>query len=223
MRIGTWNLDGRWSADHRRFLKEEECDIWLLTEVPTAFSLDDGALFPSTPMATAKAWAAVWSTGDVVESSSPHPAAATAVRDGFLLCSCVLPWRAARVFWPEDTGDDIAAITTAALARLETGLLAAARPVVWGGDWNHALHGREDVGTNDGRRAIGKVLAAIGLQVPTENLPNATPGMLSIDHIAIPTEWHVGDCRRVVAGADGKRLSDHDAYIVDCTTRAGWS
>jgi hypothetical protein len=40
MRIGTWNLDGRWSADHGRFLTEEECDIWLLTEVPAALSLE---------------------------------------------------------------------------------------------------------------------------------------------------------------------------------------
>jgi hypothetical protein len=215
MRIGTWNLDGRWSANHRQFLEKEACDIWLLTEVPTAFVLDSGALHRSAPMTATKSWAAVWSKGDAVPSPSPHPAAATAVLDGVLLCSCVLPWRSARRWWPaEDTGD-VAAMTTAALARLRTGLLAASGSVVWGGDWNHALHEREVAGTYHGRGEIEKLRFKLQLQIPTEHLPHAKAGLLSIDHIAVPFAWHVTDCRRVVATAAGKRLSDHDAYIVD--------
>lgn len=35
MRIGTWNLAGRWSLAHQSFLEDAECDVWLLTEVPT--------------------------------------------------------------------------------------------------------------------------------------------------------------------------------------------
>ena len=219
MRIGTWNLDGRWSAKHLQFLEKEACDVWLLTEVPNALCLDGGQLFRSTPMTEAKAWAAVWSKGDAAPSPSPHPAAATAVLDGVLLCSCVLPWRAARARWPaEDTGD-VAAMTTAALARLRTGLLAAPGSVVWGGDWNHALHAREYAGTNDGRKVIGKLVTRLCLKVPTEHLPHAIAGLLSIDHIAVPTAWHVTECQRVVAVVAGKRLSDHDAYIVNCTAR----
>lgn len=220
MRIGTWNLEGRWSADHGRLIREAECDVWLLTEVPTAIFFDGGALFRSTPMAKTKAWAAVWSRGDVVESPSPHPTAATAIWEGILLCSCVLPWRSARRWWPEDTGDDIAAITAAALVRLRAGLLARGYPVVWGGDWNHALHGPERAGTTKGRESLGTLISELELKVPTERLPHVKPGLFSIDHIAVPTGWHVADRRRVVAAADGKRLSDHDAYIVDCTRAA---
>ena len=33
MRIGTWNLAGRWKPEHQRFLAEVDCDVWLLTEV----------------------------------------------------------------------------------------------------------------------------------------------------------------------------------------------
>ncbi len=215
MRIGTWNLEGRWSANHSQLLKKEACDIWLLTEVPTAFGLDGGALYRSAPMTETKSWAAVWSNGDAVPSPSPHPAAATAVLDGILLCSCVLPWRSARRWWPAGDTGDVVGMTTAALGRLRARMLEAPGAVVWGGDWNHALHEREVAGTYHGRAEIGKLRFELRLQIPTEYMPHAKAGLLSIDHIAVPVAWHLTDCRRVVATAAGKRLSDHDAYIVD--------
>jgi hypothetical protein len=110
-------------------------------------------------------------------------------------------------------------MTKATLARLRTGLLAAPGAVVWGGDWKHALHGREVAGTNQGRVEIEKLLCELHLQAPSERLPHAKPGLLSIDHIAVPAAWQVTRCRRVAAEAEGKRLSDHDAYIVDCAPR----
>ena len=33
MRLGAWNLAGRWSNDHRGFLEGLQCDVLLLTEV----------------------------------------------------------------------------------------------------------------------------------------------------------------------------------------------
>ena len=33
VRIGTWNLAGRWSEHHAALLQEADCDVWLLTEV----------------------------------------------------------------------------------------------------------------------------------------------------------------------------------------------
>ena len=33
MRIGTWNLEGRWDDQTRRFLEDLACDVLLLTEV----------------------------------------------------------------------------------------------------------------------------------------------------------------------------------------------
>jgi len=220
MRIGTWNLAGRLSAEHQRLIEGENCDVWFLTEVPNALSLATGQLFRSAPMTQTKSWAAVWSRGGAAPWSSPHPAAATAVHDGVLLCSCVLPWRSARASWPaEDAGNDVATITTSALARLGAGIAAAELPVIWGGDWNHALHGRDYSGTKRGRGEIEKLVSELGLQVPTRHLPHAIADLLSIDHIAVPTSWDVTACRRVVAALAGKRLSDHDAYVVDCTPR----
>ena len=33
LRIGTWNLEGRWTADHLAFMVDLDCDVWLVTEV----------------------------------------------------------------------------------------------------------------------------------------------------------------------------------------------
>lgn len=219
MRIGTWNLDGRWSANHQHFLKKEECDVWLLTEVPSGFALDGGELFLSKLMIGDKSWAGVWSNHNASRSRSPHPAAAMAARDGVLYCSCVLPWRRARPWWPAEDKGNVAAMTKATLDCLRPKLKPALGAVVWGGDWNHALHEREFAGTYDGRDEIKKLLFDLRLKVPTERQPHAKPGLLSIDHIAVPVGWQVTECRRVVAAAAGKRMSDHDAYIVDRTPR----
>ena len=78
MRVGTWNLAGRWSAGHLAFMRDVDCDVWLLTEVPAALDLGEGHLVRSAPMDEAgrKSWAAVWSRGPLVDRSSPHPSAA---------------------------------------------------------------------------------------------------------------------------------------------------
>jgi hypothetical protein len=217
MRIATWNLAGRWSIDHRQLMETEQCDVWLLTEVPNTFSLDRGAVFRSTPMGETKAWAAVWSGGgDVSDMPAAHFAAAVATRDGVLVCSCVFPWRGGRARWSMDPGNNVAEITVAAVTRIGDRLLAASGPVVWGGDWNHALEGRECAGTHKGRKAIEAVVCKLRLQVQTRRLPHTKPGLLSIDHIAVPVGWAVSNPRRVVASVGERRLSDHDAYIVDC-------
>ena len=60
MRIGTWNLAGRWSDDHRDLLLEADCDVWLLTEVNERTSLPGYAIHLSDArMAARRRWAAV--------------------------------------------------------------------------------------------------------------------------------------------------------------------
>jgi len=54
------------------------------------------------------------------------------------------------------------------------------------------------------------------LKVPTEGLPHRLESCgFSIDHIAVPTGWNVKSAERIVAESEGKRLSDHDAYVVE--------
>jgi hypothetical protein len=78
------------------------------------------------------------------------------------------------------------------------------------GDWNHALSGWEFAGSTGGRNAILVAVATAELHIPTAGLAQRPPGLLSIDHIAIPTGWAVKHAARTVAEADGAQLSDHD-------------
>ena len=85
---------------------------------------------------------------------------------------------------------------------------------MWGGDWNQALEGTDYVGTGAGRAAITDLLEASHLSLPTRSLGSATPGHRSIDHIAVPMTWDVLAAWRISADVRGRRLSDHDAYVV---------
>jgi hypothetical protein len=97
-------------------------------------------------------------------------------------------------------------------------MLIANRPVeplVWGGDWNYAIHGRELCGSKEGRDAVLGATVELGLQVATGRLGHRVPELLAIDHIAVPSNWQVVEATRVVATADDLRLSDHDMYVVE--------
>ena len=76
------------------------------------------------------------------------------------------------------------------------------------------MAGREYAGSKAGRGAIEALVSTLGLTVTTADAPHRIEGLPSIDHIAVPTSWVSEPARRVVAEAEGKRLSDHDAYVV---------
>jgi len=103
------------------------------------------------------------------------------------------------------------------VARLENGLAAGGEDLIWGGDWNQALHGSDSVTTAAGRPALAALITALNLKAPTTLLAHTKDaGTCSIDHIAVPDCWNVSAGRRLLAKGNGdKRLSDHDAYIVD--------
>ncbi|WP_457187138.1 endonuclease/exonuclease/phosphatase family protein [Nocardioides sp. P5_E3] len=213
MRIGTWNLAGRWSDEHRRLMLDADCDVWLLTEVNERTSLPGYAVSPSLPpMAQRRRWAAVASRLPLTSSPDPHPASAAAQVGATTYVSSVLPWRSCGSRHPW-VGASHADKTKHAVDDLVL-RLRAADSLVWGGDWNHALDGREYAGSQGGRREIARALDELGLVVPTAQLPHPIEGLLSIDHIAVP-EGTAATARRVAATDEGKRLSDHDAYVVD--------
>lgn len=87
--------------------------------------------------------------------------------------------------------------------------------MVWGVDWNHALGGPELSGSRAGRLAIRRALNELGLQAPTAQAPHRLDGMLSIDHVAVPSRWTIRSVEHHHAQHRGTRLSDHDAYVVD--------
>jgi hypothetical protein len=192
------------------------CDVLLLAEVSERLDLDEYEMRATDAlMAPRRRWAAVLGPPGLLPLPDPHPASALAVVDGWTFCNSILPWRSCgtRDPWIEGRhADKTAATVDELLSRLPLERL------VWGGDWNHALQGREYSGSIEGRRSITAAVEKIGLSVPTAQLPHAIDGLLSIDHIAVPMESRVVSAERYVAAHDGRRLSDHDAYVVTFRT-----
>ncbi|WP_374971247.1 hypothetical protein [Terrabacter sp. BE26] len=213
MRIGTWNLAGRWSPPHLELLTREKCDVWLLAEVHPETAIPGMQMHRTTaPMGERKTWAAICSNADLSPAKSePHWATVAADIGGLTVISSVLPWRSRGPEWGGSTlAEDLRRTLDAIRARVN-------ETTIWGGDWNQALEGGEHAGSLDGRSQILELLNAARLSVPTRSLGSAAPGHRSIDHIAVPMGWDVDDAYRVTAEAEGQRLSDHDLYVISVT------
>ena len=211
MRIGTWNLAGRWSGRHASLLEALDCDVLLLTEVRHDYALPGYAIHTSPDMVPGRRWfAVVASRAGLRALPHPHGASAMAYVGGFRVCASVLPWPGCGGE-PPWTGTDTASRTGAAVAAT-----SATRPQVWGGDWNHSLGGPRQLGTRAGKDALMAATEALDLQVPTASLPHRLPGAHSIDHVAVPASWHLWSATRT----DATGLSDHDAYVVETTPTA---
>lgn len=215
-RVGTWNLDGRWSGAHQVKLADGACDVWLLTEVPSRAELPGFTMHRSKElMADCRHWAAIAVRDGLPTRPStedPHPASVAVDVDGVTYCASVLPWRACGTGHPW-RGRTVAAKTEAATSALVGGLPPGR--TVWGGDWNHAFNGREYAGSLAGRQTILKAVAALDLTVVTADLPHRLNDLYSIDHVAVPSQATVKRTERLPMGAEGRTLSDHDAYFVD--------
>lgn len=209
VRIGTWNLAGRWSEHHQELLTQQACDLWLLTEVNERSTLPGYVLHATAAtMAPKRRWAGVLSRIPFVAVPDPHPASAAIAVGQMTYCASVLPWRSCADSSPW-VGERHADRTAAALSELDSAL--PSRPLVWGGDWNHALSGREWAGSKGGRDALMELLERRQLQVPTALLPHRIDGLLAIDHIAVGRDVNVGSMARF----DAAGLSDHDGYTVE--------
>lgn len=212
MRIGTWNLAGRWSPEHHEFIRALDCDVLLLTEVSERVSIDgyEGHLGEAV-MAPKRRWAGVFSREPITPLPDPHPASALARVGDLTYCCSILPWRScgSRAPW---VGDRHADKTAHAVEQL-VGVLPRSG-LVWGGDWNHALTGREYAGSIGGRTALLQAVAELGLTVPTQDLPHRLEELLTIDHIAVGHAVDVRGVDRHIPFVAGRHLSDHDAYVV---------
>lgn len=212
--IGTWNLAGRWSADHLQLLMDQDCDVWLLTEVREDVAMPGfDSHLTASKMTSRRHWAGVFCSSPLEPLPDPHPASAAALGMGLSWCSSILPWRSCCAEpWGEGTSREK---TERALDQL-VGSLTVGQ--FWGGDWNHAMHGPESAGSVAGRIAIKAAVAHLELKTVTEDSPHRIPGLLSIDHIAVPKTSLVHSVNRIIAQDQaGKRLSDHDAYTTSTT------
>jgi hypothetical protein len=71
---GDWNLECKWSSDHLVLLQDQECDVWLLSEVPTQASIPGMAAHRTvSPMWPTKTWASIFSIADVIAQPDVIP------------------------------------------------------------------------------------------------------------------------------------------------------
>jgi hypothetical protein len=217
MRIGNWNVDTRLMTDkHQKLLLDQECDVWLLTEVHPKWAelvstkiLHFNAHLSKGVMGRNQHWAAVLSISPMTPLDDPHPASAAAAVDGITYCSTILPWKGVKSNEAPWNGSNHSEMTESAIKSLLANLPTS--DLVWGGDWNHSLIGKEHAGSMGGRNHVLQAVERLGLNVPTTGLSHRGNYCQAIDHIAIPLSWKVESVRRI--SADG--LSDHDAYVVD--------
>jgi len=202
-------MDGKWSPAHQALLEQEACDLWLLTEVHVDARISDmGGHHTASLMGSKKTWAAIFSAAQATPFPDPHPASAMAEVEGIRFISSVLPWRGCGTPWEAGTHADRLGATLESL-RPHVG-----RSSIWGGDWNQALEGPEYAGSLEGREHILSTMRDLRLAVPTRSLPSASAGHSSIDHIAVSVDVDGAEAYRIEAGHKGRRLSDHDAYVM---------
>jgi len=217
IRIGTWNLDGKWSSDHRAMIASQRCDAWLLTEVSTKALNDDIISYnfhmhhTFEYMTHEKYWSAILSTNELSPLPDPHTASAAALIGDVVFCSSILPWATCGSEPAQPwRGSNLEEKTKAAVEPIKR--LLKNQKAVWGGDWNRNLYGGwEHVGSQAMQDAIDSVVNSLGLCVATRELPHRLDCSHTIDHIAIPKVWIVDDARRVSAIG----LSDHDLYFIE--------
>jgi hypothetical protein len=210
VRIGTWNLEGRWSPEHERVLTEVACDVWLLTENDPEATLPGYHQHLSAAlMGEGKHWAGILSRWPMRALPDPHPATVGAEIAGQYFWCSVLPWTGSGLREPWDGADHPARVESA-LRLISPGLVGA--NTIWGGDWNQPLLGNLSGFSRAAQGHLTRTIDTHGLQVPTRELPGRSAPQFSIDHIAIPGDWIVsGAGRTQVSG----RVSDHDVYWVE--------
>lgn len=217
LRIGTWNMEGRWSDEHRHLLAWQQCDVWLLTEVSEKSKFPGYVIHPSREsISKGVRWASI-AVADKYEPaihSDPHPASCMVTWSGVTFISSVLPWNSSGASW-RWPGKGTAERTGFALQELTKSL---AKDTVWGGDWNNALEGPYTGSSKGARALILREARHHDLQVPTKVLPHRLAGLRSIDHIPVPGSWTAESLRRVPGLVDDSPLSDHDIYVVDVET-----
>ena len=242
MIIGTWNLEVYLSRQSARGmamaheLDRHPVDVWFLTELHSDWKLanQDICFAPSRNEALeTRRFAGIstsWGMAPLIGPDDPAEGWICLARltdpvtnQTCLAASTVLPWRGITPHWRQILGREVTFpeafrhVLNYVVQRIDD----ARRPgedVIWGGDFNQALTGRNYVGTLQGRSDLSTALDRLGLQAATANLPALGLTQPAIDHIAIPSTWSVrGNPNVHRPTRNEKPLSDHALYLVDAS------
>lgn len=217
-----------------RALREYPADLWFLTEVHSDWHIEGQSISFSarrpdaSPTARMAAISPRWETAPIDHGANPVDGYIAMARvrlpehrGSALAISSVLPWRGAAPSLRLILGLDapFAEIFDHVLDHTVGRIRQHRRvgePVIWGGDFNQALSGRDYVGTSSGRERLREAFESLDLQAPTDGLPAHIDIHPAIDHIAIPKDWIVKVPPSLARPEHAtKRLSDHALYRVE--------
>ena len=211
MRVGVWDLEGHWSADHAHALASADCDVWLLTDVRPRVILDGyHQHLSATTFGEGRHWAGLLTRSPIRLLPDPHPASVAGWVDGLLVCASVLPWPFADEDTPWQEEPSHTGAMTATLAAIESVLKGNA--AVWGGAWSQPLEGNIVGFSPSAQEAILTTVGTLGLQVPTAHQRNRHGrGQYTVDHLAVPADWEILE----LESFEVDDTSEHDAYWIE--------
>lgn len=248
MRIGVWNLKqgpnpaGVRGQEMLALMRDCDADIWLLTEVHTAWSLPGYSSAMSAPRSFGpllKRWSGILARETYhllqVPLSGSHPAdeglclarlqSPVDCHPEMLVACSVQPWSNTLLGWPSLHGHcelDSYQRRFRFVADAHTQRIQTARQsedvVLWGGDFNQSLSGRP-MGSNAGRAVLATCLADLDVSALTADASHLVSGACSIDHVAATSGWPASSAVTVILRSDDRRqTSDHALYLVDITS-----
>ncbi len=223
--------------------RECNADIWLFTEVHADWALPGYTTLVSEPRSGAperKRWSGI-ARRDTLRVTSipledPGPTDERLClarisdpgqrRPDFLVACSVLSWSNTTWSWPtlhppglyDDFASRFRAVPTSHVQRIVSARRAD-DVVIWGGDFNQSLTGRV-LGSRAGRSALLAAFDDLALDPPTANARHLIDGALSIDHLAVSSDWTEASSVTVITREDDPRqASDHALYLIDIRLR----
>jgi endonuclease/exonuclease/phosphatase family metal-dependent hydrolase len=238
MRIGTWNLQRGGASDRVATRQMEalaalEFDVMVLTEPPAALVAKELRPLVASPTEREgtrglEAWVAIVGDGLVeAEPAVPFEGLATVGRlpratPPTTVVGAVLPWLNAPAQAPElRHGRETSFQMFKRLLESQADVVRDVRLrypddlVVWAGDFNQTLTGRQQGGGSAARRgALRDCLGALGLAAWNAEAPHACLPLHAIDLICGPTDRSPSLLNVLWPKVGVGPLSDHAGYLV---------
>jgi endonuclease/exonuclease/phosphatase family metal-dependent hydrolase len=235
VRIGTWNIDRERGpeqnmATRAAIIQQLRLDVLVITEPGPAWSCrDDVVISPAERLdrPLPESWVTIRAAGATRALPLPYGRLATAALTNVggrsvVIYGAVLPWGGAvRATGLAHAGESFASMFSrvldeqvADLEYLTTIYPDALR--LWAGDFNQTLEGPNlGVGSTRGRQQLEEALTRLGFAAWNRHQPHGLPGLATIDLICGPANMTVTSSERIDPNVDGRRLSDHAAYVVE--------
>lgn len=239
MKLATWNLErgGRTQAARpaqEEVLRNLTADVIVLTEPPASYKSTAGVV-TSPPLRTgpngSEAWVAiVGSSVEPIAFDVPYERTAVAARVSVsgvavIVYGTVLPWLAVTNHAPElvQDGENSFAAFNRVLAEQANDVIELRRlydlPVLWMGDFNQSVSGKNFGGSNDRRDLLNKTLESLGMSAWNGEAAHAMSDLCAVDLICGPHECVVTEQGRIDPVQGKLTMSDHAGYWIELTAR----